>query len=773
VSEYERAGRDEKAFRSDLAYGGPVKAEATADEKACYVLARYACQNDHYRGLYQQWTKPIFFLVGKHHLNWEAQRGTFVPDTDVPPWRQQPVTNWTYAVYRTLLAKLTKQRPTTEVVPPSGDSEDREAANLAESVLEHLWRLLRCPQKMQLAVGWLLATGNVGLEVGWDPEAGERVPRTVLVEIANPDVPGQTIDIDCACDEMGEPYRHEDEAKIAQLGPALDGGAPYDLERTPELDATGEVTFEVVDPLSYRFDTDATSVDDAREFFKARMWPLEAICARFGVEPKDIKVGNAAGEDRQALDDVLSSVTAGAPDPFDAKYTATAGTRGEGERADKALVIEYFAKPDDDHPEGRYWITAAGSKVWPKDAEEAPLPHGFWPPIVPVTDCPIPGQPQGLGVLSQVVPLNEKYNYLDAKIMEYHVTMAMGGVWWVHPDDKGIRITSEPGQVKPSKGLAHGHPPIRDQLQALPAPVYTERDIVRDTIQAIAATSQLDLGQRPEGVSAGRAFLVIQEASDAAIGPTLQAIENAIEESGRRKLVVVRQHYTDERTIKIRGERGQWEFRSFAGADLRDGLDVRVQAGSSFPFSKSAQLDTKLGVLERMPWVVNNPTTGAPDAARFSKFLDVAGTGLQSFETSEDDHLLEINREHAMFEEYDPQDPQKSNELPQLAVWQDQIRHLQEHYAFMRRSFNRFQRWSDAAKLAFMDHMRLTQEAVEKQLARVMPAPTGTEAGGAPGGAPSEPTPTADAGAPAGRGNLRLTKGDRASAGQTAATAAS
>lgn len=475
---------------------------------------------------------------------------------------------------------------------------------------------------------------------------------------------------------------------------------------------------------------------------------------------------------------MLSAVTSGAPDPFDAQGQSS-GSRRVDTESDRVLVIKYYRKQCRDYPEGRHWITAGGTLVWPPEDDErypdreAPLPEGFWPPIVPVVDTPIPGQPQGLAVMSQVVPLNEKYNAIDGKIGEYHTLCAMGGVIWATSEDKGITITSEPGQVKVSKGYTiHGRPPLREKLVPLPAEVYREREIIANNLNAIAGVSQLDMGQRPEGVSAGRAFLVIQEASDAAIMPTLMAMEEADAEVGRRELVLAQRYYSEERTIRVRGERGKYDFISFTNADLRDGLDVRVQSGSSAPWSKSAQWDIKLSLLEAMPQLVLKPD-GTLDREQLARYLDSGSAGLGAFESDEDPDLVEIDREHAMFEEYDPASPDKSNQLPQLAVWQNNIVHLQHHFSFMKRDFGRFERWSDAAKLAFMEHLRLTTEAVNAVVSSVMP---GGQPGAGPNAGPDAPPEDPNAPpAPAGPGGkptspmpsqspMQLTKGDRASA---------
>jgi len=775
----ERAG-----FNLDRAFEGPPEIDASDEDKANYVLARYLVQNDHYLGLYQQWAKPVFFLVGKQWLYWDIKTGNFRLDTDVPEWRQQPVTNYTYAVYRAAIAKLTKAKPALECVPPSGDSEDRDSAQLSEALLTFLWRYLKKPSKVVRALGWLLSTGKVFFESSWDDEAGELRPRTILVEVPDPERPGETTDVECACDEMGEPARR----KPAFDGEAaLDGGDPYDLEAEPVMEPIGEITFDVVSPMRVRHNPECEWPDEADEWFDAQLWTAREAATEFAVDINDItRVSDGDDSDgRNDIERLLSSIVAGPPDPFHQPQQRAGSSQDEG-IGERVLVIKYYAKPcaKDGYPEGRHWITCGGKKVWPREGDpeyptgEATLPYGFWPPQVPVIDTPIPGHAEGVSLLSQVVPLNEQLNYLDGKIGEYHTMQAMGGVTWVHPSDRDVVITTEPGQVRVSKGMVEGKPPVREKLEALPAPVYNERAVFETKLRTIAGMSQVDMSQKPEGVTAGRAFLVLQEASDAPFMPLLQAIEEALCETGRRELVIARAKYTEPRVLKIAGQKGQFEFRSFTNADLRDGIDVRVQVGSMYPWSKSAQWDTKLSLIQALPQLVINPATGEVDEAKLARYLDSGVPGLKAFESEENPDLVEIDREHAMFEAYDPTSPEASNQLPQLAFWQNHALHQEHHYNFMKRNYARFLRWSPAAQEAFMEHMRLTTEAVDALAAAMVPEPMpGEEEDGAatgagdgkkmsivPGGGTEGRlrTPTAQRK----QQPLRLTQADRRAAGQ-------
>jgi hypothetical protein len=770
-------------------------------------VARWAAQNDHFIGFYKTWTRAVNFLIGEHwRTKWDGTSMSWTTERDIPPWHQQPVTNMTFAVYRSALAKLTKQKPTLEVVPPSGDSEDKEAAELSEALLTYLWRYLRKPQKLPVALGWMLVTGQTYIRVGWDPEAGQPKPRTIPMQrpkqplgaddsaIASPTSADDTDaqaqgdaemeDVDVAADENGDPYLKDSNDPES-----------VDFEREPEMEPTGEICFEVVSPLCVRLNPEATSIDDADEMYVGTLWPKKKAAAHFKIN-EDLLGGADESAESQALHvDLMSETAAGFPRSW-ADRSSSGGVSQQNAIGDRVLVVEFYAKQSDAFPKGRHWISCGAVKVWPpvavtgakatpvdaptNDADaataisaandakpinegegpgddgedpdfpngEAPLPFGFWPPLVPILDTPIPGQPTALGVIPQIVPLNEQLNVLDGKIAEKHVMDSTGGIWFASPEDRGLTITSEPGQVIYSKAMGRrgqAFAPFQATMHPLPEPVYRERDVMTQKVIMVSGLSGLDLSQKPAGVTAGRAFLVMQETSDSVLMPTLFSVEAALEECGNRELIIAQQKYSEDRTIAIRASDGKWLFRSFNKADLRNGHDVRVQVGSSFPWSKSAQWDARMQFLEAVPGLYTDMATGKVDDAKLAKYLDTGTPGLGAFESDEDEDLVEIQREHSMFEVFDPTTPDGSHQVPQIAFWQNHPVHLQQHYNFMKKDFARFQRWSDSAKQAFMEHMQLTAVAVDDVANKMMGGPPG-----APGGAPPGADPGADPNAPPG-----------------------
>jgi hypothetical protein len=724
---------------------GAPDEEAPSVDKGHYAFARYITQADHYMGLWEEWTKALLFLMRKQWLKFNHARRRYQHDTDVPAWRQQPVNPLVYAVYRSAIAKLIKQRPVSEVVAPSNDSEDLESAKLGEAVLHHLYRALKRQTKNKRYLGWLLCTGNAAARVFWNPELGRVLPLTVPVEIPDPEDPESMTEVECPCDEKGEPYLLED-------------GTP-DLEHEPIMQAEGDVDLVIENMLGIRWDPDAESLEDATECFIARVWPKQKVKDDLGLT--DEEIDGTKDDELEAYLNLHSSAAAGADDILGVSL----GSSLEEARGQVYLVLEYFRDKCDDYPQGRHWIQVGKTVV----GEEGPLPNGFWPPVVMAQDTPIPGQLHAIGLIPQCVPINEQYNYLDGKILEHGVQMAMGGIWFVAPEDKGMVISTDPGQVKVSKGYgASNRPPVQAKMEALPDQMYEERNRKLELLQFVAGTNDIGVGQKPEGVASGRGFLVLQEVVDSLLMPTLLAFEEASEEIDRRSLLLVQRHYREERVIKIKGEQGKWQIRSFKGSDLVEGLDVRVQTGSSFPWSKSAKMDTALSLLEKLPELGMN-NEGRVDPVRIQKILDVGGMGV--FQSEGDPDAQEIDREHGMFEAFNPE--KGSMQLPQLGFWQAHPVHLERHFDFIKQSYMRITRWHPAAQQAFLDHVLMTVKAVD-QIAEQMAPPTEGESG----------DPSANGGAPPAKGggnnagmtskgksgikktDLKVTRGDRAAAGQ-------
>lgn len=683
----------------------PPDDDASDEAKADYAYRRWKLQSDHYSGYLRTWARSVLFLLGKQWLQWNRTTRQYTPERNVPKWRQQPVSNFVFAVYRTAVAKLTKQEPAFDCVPPSGDSDDRESALLAGALLKYWWRCLKMPAILKRTLGWLLCTGNAYLLVHWDPKTGKVMP--LKTSATTPE--GEDVD-DVPADENGEPKLKED-------------GTP-DTDADPHRVQEGEVAVSVIPSWFVRFNPDADSPEEADEWFIADVMGADHAEKLFNMDPHDIEGG--VDEEIISTIDMLQAASTGSS----SNYGLWSGTDNSTAKGRRCLVIRYYKKPDAEYPDGRHWVQINKQMA----VKEKPLPYGFWPPAVSLQDVTVPGQTLAMGLIPQVIPLQEQYNALNGQVMEHNNIMARGGKWVVDPADSNVNITSDPGQVIASKGYREGRPPTQVTIKGLPAEVLNERQRIINDLQMVSAFSELALGKKPEGVSSGRGFLVLQEQVDSVFSPTMFVVENALEEVGRRFLVLAKQYYREERTIRIRGEDGKWEYRSFMQSDLSDSADVQVQIGSSFPWSKSARQDMVLTLIQALPGLVTNPD-GSINKQELARYINTGG--IQAFESENDPDEDEIDREHAQFEAVS--DGEKG--VPQPEFWQDHAKHYVGHCDFMKRDYGRFLRWKPQAQQLFLQHIEATRQAIAEGIQQMMPpagaqsGPPGTPQPGQPGGA--------------------------------------
>jgi hypothetical protein len=214
----------------------------------------------------------------------------YVSERNQPKWRQQPTTNFTYSVYRTALAKLTKQRPTFLVVPATGDSDDRASAELGLALLKFWYAELRTPKIVRKMLAWVLTAGTGYINADWDPEAG----AVQELRVSHTDAAGKVTD-DVPADENGDPY-------------LTDEGAP-DMEQDPHRVGLGDVRISSVDPMWVRYNPEAESPDEAEEWFVGEPSSATAVAEQFDLDVSEID--GAMDDELISVTDMITSAVAG------------------------------------------------------------------------------------------------------------------------------------------------------------------------------------------------------------------------------------------------------------------------------------------------------------------------------------------------------------------------------------------------------------------------------------------------------------------------------
>jgi hypothetical protein len=655
------------------------------DEKkyARYSRALWDEQNEYMAALQQVWTQNILFLTGRHWWGPDT-KGIFKPKR-VPSWREQPVTNFVLAFYRNFLAKALKNRPAWTVLPASTEPDDVHAAELGDQVLEAKWQENRIARVLRSAVSWTIATGTGILYPYWNSNTGRYVVSEAVLEVPVYDENGEIVGMEeqpVLLDKDGEPQLGPDGRPDPAASPHyVDEGdvgvrsySPYQVRVNPEAEADEDLTWVIIADVRSIRELAVTNPDEIHDI------KPEAVDLAGDVDRALLQFGNLTGEPGTRL--------------------SPAGDERDRD-LDRVLVLHYHEKPSSEHPFGRYWVSAGDVLLVP----EQDLPEGLWPPIVHLEDVVIPGRWYASSVLEQIIPLNKNYNEINAQIKEHHNLMAKGK--WLVPRGSGIKpgmITNAPGEIIQ---FNPGFQPSQAQIASLPQSVIEERNRVFSDIEMVGGQHRVSFGKAPPGVSAGVAFLQLQEADDTDIGPFLAMLEDGVAQLAGGILQIIKERYTTERLIHVVGADKRYQVRSFKGADLRGVRDVRPQAGSSFPWSKTAQQSMLLTLAAQMPQLFMDRETGQFDNAKFAQLLPIGGLGNLGNESDID--VQEALREEEMFATYGVE----SNELPEVGFWQNHDIHYRQHVRVLKSAT--FRDWSPQGQQAFMEHVQQTMQARDQK----------------------------------------------------------
>lgn len=190
-------------------------------------------------------------------------------------------------------------------------------------------------------------------------------------------------------------------------------------------------------------------------------------------------------------------------------------------------------------------------------------------------------------VINDLVPIQREYNRTRGQMIEAKNTMAHPQLIAAEGSIDASKITSEPGQVVLYK---LGFPkPEPMPLQNLPSYVIQETERLLMDFEDISGQHQVSKGNVPPGVTAATAISFLQEQDESMLSTTFGSIEEGFEKIGYQTLCYVKQYWDEPRIVKVVGRDGQFNVLSFMGSDLGDNTDIRIEAGSALPTSKSAK----------------------------------------------------------------------------------------------------------------------------------------------------------------------------------------
>lgn len=511
---------------------------------------------------------------------------------------------------QTRRAHVLKNRPTGVVMPATTDEEDRNAARIAQDVLNydmqhlHNWEIL--DTKLSLC---MFVTGNAFKKVFWDPTKGrmkernryEEDPLTgqPLLRAVEPPPMGHILGADIheasesgdaddkgpAFDRgargpdvniggEGSPEEEEQESPDEEADEEAQRGGQEPILESQEQEPEGDVVIQFVNPEEILPEPAATSLDDCERLLQRTLKPLKWVRDTYKEAAENVQPINMRTDRGKSL----------------AQGAKLFGLT-EREIANRVEVLEAWFRPSEDYPDGLHavWaddkLMAAGPT--PPAHEHIPFVHyqeidtdEFW----------------GLSSVSQTIDPQKALNLAVSRdeFMRQRLRPKL-----MAATDAGI---DESAYSNDDSEIVFVHHPFYPRFTEPPTFQRDEKAVeyFAKAVDDIGGSADIMRGQISGGdVRSGRMVNYLQEYAGTVLSGPARFIERGEEKTGNM-ILRLRKHYTEEpRLYYIVGRDKSVEVRQFIGSDIEGAADYMVQAGSALPMSLAEKRDMVFSMVEK------------------------------------------------------------------------------------------------------------------------------------------------------------------------------
>ena len=651
------------------------------------------------------WWDNLALVAGDHYTRFDPTLAVFSdrdPQMSDANKRPRMVINQSLSVYRTELAKLTKNHPIVEVIANSDEAEDLAATKVGKSVLSAMEWKFKLPANRKEVLSWVIQTGLGAHYVGWDHLNADQGEFEFTIDPTT-----------------GEPAFNPERIREIKEE-AQENGTEAVVEKYP----LGELDFKVYGPFQLLPQDIATNFTQLKDIITTEVADIDVVRDVYGrvadaLNPEQVGVGPM--EER-----ILSRVGL--------------GSHPRNQESDEAVCVYTFWLLPNIYRRNSFlrnglYVRWAQDKIleyqeFPYD--DARLPFAFYQHIPAPTsiwpDC----------VVNHIRELNLEIDKTISQLVANKDYMA-NPMWRVASQH---RIKGEIKNVAGSilKYVHSQNIPPPEPIQGLQMPSQVENlvELMRAQILEISGQSDISRGTMPTGVRSGAQVAYLQEEDDSKIAPTVGNLEEAIALEGSLILSRVSQYYHTRRIMRFYRRDGEFDVVKFKGSDLKNNTDVICQAGSAMPKSKAARQQYVLQLVEL--GVLTDPR----------KIEDMLELG-EGEPNLEDLQIAMANRENNLMLEgvamatYDERGDLAPNQNAPVAVpvfkWHNHKVHLEQHYRFMSsEEMDRLRVTHPEITRLFDEH---TAQHEQQQAAAAQEQMQMLEAAkGAPGGQPAGQQPT-------------------------------
>lgn len=461
----------------------------------------------------------------------------------------------------------------------------------------------------------------------------------------------------------------------------------WDPEAVDPEGVPGNFTFRSLSPFEFGVpNTREPELKNQQYLMVTKAYALDEIEDRWGVKVTPDHAGSYG-----SLDHRLASVISG-------------GTRSGQQDNDQAVVKETWIKPSRIAPAGAVLITA-GDKV----LDLTPWPQwcaGQYP-FQKLVYTPVTGAFWGKALLTSLIPIQRRHNRAASIVVEVQnllsqiaVAVPRGSQVRSLLGGRGMMIESPAGATQPVTNVTA--PPVGE----FP---FRELENTRQAARDIASQHEITKGFTPPNVRSGTAISMLKEMDDSPASIPLRFIERASQGVGRNILAIVKQHWDEPRVVRVIGQEGEIERRSFLSGDDVGG-QYQVLEGSAWPYTKAERQAMVLQLLNQpQPLITPDEALkrldqGAIRGIREEREIDYREARLenQKFEAAQ----VVIRPDGTIG---------LQGEIPAPEDFQNHMAHLATHLRLMKSP--QWRKWSPLKKMALEAHVVGHKAALYGQMA--------------------------------------------------------
>lgn len=266
-----------------------------------------------------------------------------------------------------VVGKLTQVSPDAYAIPLSDTERDRFASDEANIICNHFNRKFSRETQLKERVRWSCVCGTSYLKIYWDAKGSQVVPFFDM--------------------ETGE------------------------IKGYKEMNV-GDIREEILPAFDVYVDPTAKRDEDLRYVIHASVRPLSWFVDNYGDAGKKVTADAMSGQSSSYIDAYLE----GGNGSGNGWVPASTSRLGQIESRKKAAVVyEYWEKPNEQYPRGRYIVST----------NTALLYSGDWPyekkdsfPFIPLRWQPRAGTVYGYSLGFDLCPLQQTYNRIYSRLLE-------------------------------------------------------------------------------------------------------------------------------------------------------------------------------------------------------------------------------------------------------------------------------------------------------------------------------------------------------------------